>query len=675
MSKRNLLIRVAVIVILTVMLVPTFMVRVNNESRNKDVVFALNYNNAHMVLSAEEFEETLDENKKIGMNTLLIGEESLNSLISAGYVTGIRYNVLCHKYDDESEEIIKLFEGNRKIHNDSYVLITKRPEVKEYLNKWITAKYSSGEYIKKVSALDADVYILYEGISDAWKVTMGFDEKKIEYANSKGFNIALSMMVGAYSNTGYIEYISQIVDQYNVKYINLKEGYKDQSKEAFAEKNYNGLCQLIKEKGLYLVVTETPTQLSNQKPIGYDELIKSAEGRVIRSYETVDFFVTNTGTTVIDKRYYQVLNSVVDRNLRFVTVNQLTNGTDSFGERSRKTNAATAQVMRKLEEMGYNTQSYTMVYDYAVDRRYVSALGMVLMIVMVLSIIEWLREKITGRLVVVASAGMIFSVLFSYKAPESLILLYPTLFAAIAPCFAITATFMFVKHYKDKISWFLLTVFSVIVALGILLWGGMVQSVLLSGFDYYINSLIFRGIKISLILPILYSIAAYGLIFGEKQENYIKKMITILNAQIRVYWMLAFGAAAAVAGIYLIRSGNVSEISATENLLRNTITNLMTERPRTKEFLVGWPCLVLFINYVKNSNIKLLKWAFAVGSSILFASVINSFCHVFTGAEIIYTRVINGVVIGAFVCVGALVVNAVIVKVTKSLMKKGRENG
>ena len=71
--------------------------------------------------------------------------------------------------------------------------------------------------------------------------------------------------------------------------------------------------------------------------------------------------------------------------------------------------------------------------------------------------------------------------------------------------------------------------------------------------------------------------------------------------------MIIFGAAAAFAGIYLIRSGNVTEISATENLLRNSITNLMTERPRTKEFLIGWPALILFLYYIKNTDIKLLQ--------------------------------------------------------------------
>ena len=675
MSKRKLFIRIAIMVILTAMLVPTFALRLSNESKNKDVVFALNYNNARMVLNDEEFEETLEENKKMGVNTVLIGEESLNSMINAGYVTAIRYNVLCHKYDDESEEIIKLFKGNSKIHNDSYVLITKRADVKEYLNKWIPSKYSETEYVKKGTSLNADVYVLYEGISDAWKVTTGFDEKKIEYAHKKGFDIALSMMVGAYSDTRYIDYIKEIVEEYNVRFINLKEGHKNESQAEFAKKNYEGLCKLIKEKNLTLIVTETQTQLSNQKPIGYEELIKSAEGRVMRGYDTVDFLDENTGPTIIEKRYYQILNSVVDRNLRFVTVNQLTNGTDNFGERSRKTNSATEQIMSKLEEIGYNTKSYDMVYDYNVNRRFVSAIAMALMILMGLTMIEWLSGKAQRRLELLAIAGIVLGAGFTWKASEGIVLLYPTLLAVLAPCFAITAVFVFVKHFRETLSSAVLTLSAAAVTLIVLLWCGMVQSSLLSGFDYYINSIIFRGIKLSLIIPILYSMVAYALIFAKKEEDYFSTIIKLLNADIKVYWMIIFGAAAAFAGIYLIRSGNVTEISATENLLRNTITNLMTERPRTKEFLIGWPSLILFLYYIKNTDIKLLQWAFGVGSSILFASVINSFCHVFTGAEIIYTRVINGVIIGTFVCVGALIFNAVVIRIFQYFIKKGKENG
>ena len=140
--------------------------------------------------------------------------------------------------------------------------------------------------------------------------------------------------------------------------------------------------------------------------------------------------------------------------------------------------------------------------------------------------------------------------------------------------------------------------------------------------------------------------------------------------EIKAYWVILAVGFAGVAAIYLIRSGNVTSISPLEELMRNSIAEVMSARPRTKEFLIGWPSLILFLYYIKNSNITLLKWGFAVGSSILFASVINSFCHVFTSAEIIYTRVFNGVLVGAVVSVFAIIVNAIIVKLVRKVIKE-----
>jgi len=675
MTKRNLVVRILKMLLLLAFMLPSFAQRVENEAANNDVKFALNFNNAAMVLSQEEIDATLDENMDMGVNTLFIGEESINSLISAGDITGIKYNVLCHKYDDESEDIIKQLSGDKKIHNDSYVLISKRPARKEFMEKWIKAKYASDEYVKKTTPLGADVYVLYEGVSDAWKVAVGFDEEKLEYAHEKGFDIVLSMMVNAYSDTQYVEYIDEIVDKYQIKFINLKKGQNNHGQIENEKKNYKALCRMIEEKELYLILTEEQTQLSNQKPIGYSELIKSADGRVLRGYETADFETKNTGATIYDKRYYQILNSVVDRNIRFVTINQLTNGTDTFGEKSEKTNIATSQVLDKLTKSGYNTQSYDMKYDYTVNRRLVSACAMVLMILMGLTILEWLANARLKKLEWVLMAAAVLSVGFTFLAPEGIVLLYPTLFAVIAPCFCITAVMVFVRDMRHKLSMSVLTVASVALTVAVLWLCAFVQTSLLSGVDYYLNSIIFRGIKLSLLVPIAYTAVAYGIIFAKKDENHIAKVISVLNADIKVYWMIIAALVAAVGAVYLIRSGNVTSISPIENFMRNTITELMYARPRTKEFLIGWPCLVLFVYYVKNTNCSVIQWCLCVGSSILFASVINTFCHVFTSASVMYMRTFNGILVGAAVSAFAIVLNAVLVKSVKYFIKKGNENG
>lgn len=674
MTKKRLVARIIIFVILLALISPAFIKRVQNESDNKDVLFAINYNNAAMALSAQELDESLERNKtQNGVKTALVAEESVNSLINDGFVTAIKYNVLCHKYDDESEKIIKQLSGNDKIHNDSYVLITKRDEQKKFLEKWVTSKYTEDEYLKIATETNADVYVIYKSVSEAWHMTVGFDEKKLENAKKHGYDIVLSLMLNAYTNTEYIKEIEALVDKYDVKYINIKKTHNDQNAYPDAAANYNGFCSMIKNKGLYLILTEEQTQLSNQKPIGYQALIDSAGGRVIRGYDTIDIDLTNTGSTIYEKRYSQILNSVVDRNIRFVVVNQLTNGFDTIAVKNEKTDRSTKMAMDKLESIGYNTKSYDKVYvDYTVDRKLTSAAAMVMMILMCLAILEWLVGKRIRIIEIIARVGAVLSVIFTYLAPDGIVLLYPTLFAIIAPCFAITATLIFVKNMRDRLSGAVFVISSAAVALLLLVLCAGVQCALLSGLDYYLNSLIFRGIKLSLIVPIVYTCAAYGIIFADRNENHIAKIGKILNADVKVYWMILGAVLAGVAAIYLIRSGNVEKISGAESAMRNTITELMPARPRTKEFLVGWPCLLLFLYFAKNTKWNVLNWCFAVGSSILFASVINSFCHVFTSTATIYARVVNGLIIGAVVSAILIIISHITVKFIQKRTKAGK---
>lgn len=674
MTKKNLIVRVVIFVILLAMIFPAFLQRVKNESDNKDVLFAINYNNAAMVLSEKEFNETLERNKsEAGIKTVLIAEESINALVNSGYVTSIKYNVLCHKYDDESEEIISKLTGNNKIHNDSYVFITKRDEQKKFLEKWISSKYAEDEYMKITSETGADVYVVYNAVNEAWHMTVGFDESKLDNAKKHGYDIVLSIVLNAYNNTEYINEIEKIVDKYNVKYINIKKTHNDQSKYPNAKKNYQGFCSMIRNKGLYLILTEEQTQLSNQKPIGYQALIDSAEGRVIRGYDTIDIDLTNTGATIYEKRYSQIFNSVVDRNIRFVNVNQLTNGFDTVGEKSVKTDKSTKMAVDKLESIGYNTKDYDKMYkDYTVNRTLTSAAALALMAFMCLAILEWLVEKRLKTVEIIVRIGAVLCFPFTYLAPDSVVLLYPTLFATIAPCFAITATMVYVKNMRKKLSAAAFVISSAAVALITLLLCAGVQSSLLSGLDYYINSLIFRGIKLSLIVPVAYTSVAYGIIFADKNENYIKKIGNILKSDIKVYWVIIAASIGTVAAIYLIRSGNVNEISGLESAMRNTIAELMPARPRTKEFLVGWPCLILLLYFVKNTNCTVLNWCLAVGSSILFASVINSFCHVFTSVETMYARVFNGLIIGMAISAALLIVCHIVRNFAAKRTKSGK---
>lgn len=646
MSKRSIIIRACALCAL-IMMIPALLVRIDQENNNKDVIAAVNYNNFEMTLSSNELIKSLNDFHNAGVKTAFVAEESVNSLIYAGYITGIKYNVLCHKYDDESEDIISALLDNPDIHNDSYVLITKRAEGKNYLKKWIPAKYKENEYTFVKTALGADVYVLYDGSSEAWQISTGFIDEKIKNAHDMGFDIVLSMMVNNYSTTEYINILRDIIKKYNIRYINLKDNYKKTKEtDKEAQKNTNALCALIKDNNLNLVLTENQDQLSNQKPTGYAKFIESAEGRILRCYETI----TLSTADEIDykSRYYQMLNSVVDRNIRMVCINQLMNGSDSFEKKTERTLKSTELFMDKLHELGYNTDSFNTDFSkYITNRRLTSAAGVIIMIIMLLTMWEWLFGKSAG-FQIFAFAAAVLSFVFTFLAPMSILLLYPTLFAAIAPCFCVAAVFVIIKSFLDKLGLTSLILLGSATALLSLSICGAVQAALLSGCDYYVNTLIFRGIKLSLILPILFAAVAFGILFCKKDdEKTLLKVSEILNADIKVFWVIISAILGFVAVIYLVRSGNVKSISPLESAMRNTITDNLSARPRTKEFLLGWPCFVLMIFYLKKYGGKLISWIFAVGGSILFASTINSFCHVFTSVSTVYMRIIHALWLGA----------------------------
>ena len=102
---------------------------------------------------------------------------------------------------------------------------------------------------------------------------------------------------------------------------------------------------------------------------------------------------------------------------------------------------------------------------------------------------------------------------------------------------------------------------------------------------------------------------------------------------------------------------------------RNTITDFFPARPRTKEFLIGYPALILFAYYMKKSDLQLIKWLLAVALSILAASITNSFCHVFTDFSVIVSRTINGFILGIFISAVVYIANLVLVKILNVLKK------
>ncbi len=664
-----------VIAAILILLIPGLGTRVSNESKNNNVTISLLYNDVKTKLSKDNLNKFLDSCLDMGIDTVSVMEDDLNSLTQKGEITSIKYNVLCHKYDDESMRVSEAIEEKLPSTSyDSHVILVKRPKAKEKLADMIPKKFTDAEYgcIKNVENMD--IYVFYNGRKEQWDYAFGYDEEEIDSLYNKGFKIALVHKVKNYEKTLYLKDIENIVKKYNVEYMNLKKDSKELDGKDLNKDNYLGLSDIINKNGMTLVVTENTDQLSNQKFLGYSEVftrIMSPKGtnKTVRSYETYDD--SQADGKEYKYRVSQLFNSTVDRNLHFITLTQIALEEVSYEECADLTLMAAKEYKSKIEALGYRINSETNAFDYNVSKPFNYGLCAALMVMCALLMLELVFGIKSIVLTIAAVILAFFAIGASFVMPIGLLSLYPTLYSVAQSCFVMTVILAFVKYAMDKMPFAFLVISTLAVAVGSLIVMSTGLTVMLSGIDYYVNNDIFRGIKLSLLVPVVYTMFAYYFMFiKNKETSILKTAVKVLCSDIKVYWLIIAAVIGAVGVYYIIRSGNVNEISSLETAMRNTVTEIFPARPRTKEFLIGYPSLVLFVYYVKKYDIKLLNWILSVGASILAASVTNSFCHVFTDYGTIIMRVVNGLTIGIFVSAIAYIGNLLLIKTVKAVMKR-----
>ncbi len=650
-------------------LIPAIGLRVSRESQNKNVTISVLYNDIRNKLSPEKCAAMLTKYKEAGISAVSLMEEDLNSMVARGTITCIKYNVLRHKYDKESMEMAEQIAEKCPLAGyDSYIIIAGRDDAKEMLRYTLPRKYSSEEFASAGSYGDLDMYVLYDGRPQLWDYTLGYEEDTLRSLSEEGFDITLVYKVKNYAETAYLDDIARLVRQYNIKSLNIKADNVDYAQEDVIKENYTRIADIIQKNDLTLVVTENPSQLSNQESLGYDHIFAEtmiAEGgtkKVLRAYETYDD--SQADETHYKYRVAQYFNSTVDRNIRFITLTQVAPATIPYEECASYTLQAATEYKNKIEELGFSVNEETQPLDYIASRRLIFAICAAIMVLAVLLIGEMVFGKILPRVRLFAVLAAILAFGVTFIMPTSLLSFYPTFFCMVQSCFAMTAMLYFTKRKKDTLSFPALLAGALSILLSSLLLGAVCMGSLLSGIDYYVNNSIFRGIKLSLIVPVFYTAVLYYFLFIRNEKTNLARLIKdLFYAEIKVCWVLIGGVILAVGSYYILRSGNVNSISFLEHALRTAVTEIFPARPRTKEFLIGYPMLMLFLYYMKNSDWRIVKWLLAVATSILAASITNSFCHVFTDFSVILARTLNGLLVGVVVSVFVYVANLAFLRV------------
>lgn len=191
---------------------------------------------------------------------------------------------------------------------------------------------------------------------------------------------------------------------------------------------------------------------------------------------------------------------------------------------------------------------------------------------------------------------------------------------------------------------------------GLCLLGGLIITGLLSDLPYLFKIRQFQGVKLAFVIPMI----LIGLYFFIKPHRitsmkYVFKRI--LHAPIRTSTFLAVIFCTVFIGIYLIRSGNYLPVNlpGAEIFFREVLEDYLYLRPRTKEFLIGYPILFLAYIYIDRRISRDWLWFFLTIGSVSMISVINSFCHLHTPFVVSVYRTCLGLVMGMIVSMGAWV--------------------
>jgi hypothetical protein len=148
-----------------------------------------------------------------------------------------------------------------------------------------------------------------------------------------------------------------------------------------------------------------------------------------------------------------------------------------------------------------------------------------------------------------------------------------------------------------------------------------------------VGSTDFWGVKALLVAPLaLTGLYALYRSFGNPRVSDVPR---IARTPVELWMGVALGIVGAALFYLLIRSGNTGAAADWELTLRQTLEDVLLVRPRTKEFLIGFPALIIGI--VVTARTPHGWWLYAIGS-IGTASAIDTFAHFHTPLAISLLR-------------------------------------
>lgn len=204
------------------------------------------------------------------------------------------------------------------------------------------------------------------------------------------------------------------------------------------------------------------------------------------------------------------------------------------------------------------------------------------------------------------------------------------------------------------------------------LCGGLYISGLLTNIRFLLEMDIFRGVKITFVLPLILISLVYIQkfpFFGQtvaSDKDFVKFIREFCNIPIKLGILIGVLLFAVAGMIFVGRSGNNgAPVPQFEVALRRFLESVTYARPREKEFLFGHPAVFLSLAALYRKWPQIIHYVLILAVTIGQGSIVETFAHMRSPFILSFIRGIDGLAAGTLSMIAALIITVILIRITK----------
>ncbi|KXG74448.1 DUF5693 family protein [Thermotalea metallivorans] len=647
------------------------------ESKNKTVDITIDYLELEKLAkqSGHDLQWWLEKFKDMGVRSVALNEESFETLVEAKKPIQVEMagNVLKDLHWQENyPRVLVDYLNHGGIDEFDVVAITTSERLYHFIKDAFVHRYD----LKKVKILQGDgvyVFVVDGDIKDAlytqkrtivdregkpfqeesvlygsqlMRLALGLDPEKVKKIQDRG----LEVLPRPYNHKGWSDkgYVNAVLEDY--ERLNIKPPYM-----VFGGKQVLGypdaldtVKSYMEKNGIQVGLVESMVQREHIEQKGLEELTRALNYDGIRVFSVPPYiqkrfkYYNYEGAEEIENTLYR---AITERNIRLIYFRPFMEDDRVYVTDVREYEKMFSRLKARIAEHGMTLgQASTMApLKLKTVKKILMGWGIAAGTVLLLSYFTSMKNPVKYGLLglgIMGTTSMAF-VLPSW-ADKLLALGAAIVFPSLSMIYFCSRCRQYYENNKPH-QGFLETigigVKDLLTTSAISFIGALFVGTVLSDIEYLLEMDIFRGVKLAQLLPIFIFCMIYMMFFGYKRDDLKGKnqglslddVKRLLLDDIKVIYVLTAGILLAAGYVYIARTGHETNIqpSNLEMMGRNFLEMTLMARPRTKEFFIAFPALLVGV-YAARKRYKTLMFISGIAGIIGQTSIVNTFSHLRT---------------------------------------------